>query len=180
MDHVLDNPLFNALASGNKHFANGTDNVKYFPKEVSPFAGSADLSTASLAILYNLLPAERAVVLITAKELEIPQQWEIVHQSEVHQMMGDKVPVPTIDHAEIVPLTIDHVAQMLALTKLTNPGPFEERTIEFGNYAGIFNNGQLVAMAGHRLHIDNYIEISAVCTDPNHLGKGYARALLLH
>jgi predicted GNAT family acetyltransferase len=180
MDHVLDNPLFNALASGNSHFANGTDRIKYFPKEVSPFAGSADLSAASLTALYQMLPAERAVVLITAKQPDIPEPWELIHQSEVYQMMGDQVSVPAIDHEGIVPLTIENVDQMLTLTKLTNPGPFEERTIEFGNYAGIFNGDQLVAMAGHRLHIDDYIEISAVCTDPDHLGKGYARALLLH
>jgi predicted GNAT family acetyltransferase len=180
MDHVLDNPLFNALASGNSHFANGTDKIKYFPKDVSPFAGSADLSAASLTALYQMLPAERAVVLITAKQPDIPEPWELIHQSEVYQMMGDQVSVPAIDQEGIVPLTIENVDQMLTLTKLTNPGPFEERTIEFGNYAGIFNGDQLVAMAGHRLHIDDYIEISAVCTDPDHLGKGYARALLLH
>jgi len=180
MDHVLDNPLFNALASGNKHFANGTDDVKYFPKEVSPFAGTKDLSTTSIAALYDMLPAERAVVFITAKELEIPKQWELIHQSKVYQMMGNEVPVPTVDHEAITPLSINDVAQMLTLTKLTNPGPFEKRTIEFGNYAGIFSGDKLVAMAGHRLHIDDYIEISAVCTDPDHLGKGYARALLLY
>jgi predicted GNAT family acetyltransferase len=180
MDHVLDNPLFNALASGNSHFDNGTNNVKYFPKEVSPFAGTKDLSPTSIAALYDLLPSNRVVVLITAKQLEIPEPWELIHQSEVYQMMGDQVPVSAVDHEGIAPLTIADVTQMLSLTKLTNPGPFEERTIEFGNYAGIFDGEQLVAMAGHRLHIDDYIEISAVCTDPAHLGKGYARALLLH
>ena len=35
-------------------------------------------------------------------------------------------------------------------------------------------------MAGHRMHVGNYTEISAVCTHPDFLGKGYARALLLH
>jgi predicted GNAT family acetyltransferase len=35
-------------------------------------------------------------------------------------------------------------------------------------------------MTGQRLHVDNYTEISAVCTHPNYLGKGYAAALMLH
>jgi predicted GNAT family acetyltransferase len=69
---------------------------------------------------------------------------------------------------------------MLALTKLTNPGPFVEKTIDFGHYRGVFEGDQLVAMAGQRLHIFDYAEISAVCTHPDHLGRGYARQLLLH
>jgi predicted GNAT family acetyltransferase len=69
---------------------------------------------------------------------------------------------------------------MLSLTKLTNPGPFAERTIDFGHYRGIFENNELAAMAGQRLHAFNYAEISAVCTHPDHTGKGYARQLLIY
>ncbi len=68
---------------------------------------------------------------------------------------------------------------MLELTNLTKPGPFGRRTIEFGNYEGIFVNDQLVAMTGQRFHCYHHIEISAVCTHPLHQGKGYAKQLLL-
>jgi predicted GNAT family acetyltransferase len=84
---------------------------------------------------------------------------------------------PTV---EIVDLTNEHIPAMLSLTKLTNPGPFLERTIEFGHYRGIFDGEELVAMAGQRIHAFNYAEISAVCTHPDYLGKGYARQLLLN
>jgi predicted GNAT family acetyltransferase len=80
---------------------------------------------------------------------------------------------------ELVTLTDEHIPQMLALTALTNPGPFAERTIDFGHYQGIFDGDKLVAMAGQRLHPGNYAEISAVCTHPDYLGRGYARQLLL-
>ncbi len=66
----------------------------------------------------------------------------------------------------------------MALTQLTHPGPFLERTIEFGNYEGIFNSGELIAMAGQRMHAYEYVEISAVCTHPDHTGKGYGRSLI--
>ena len=33
-------------------------------------------------------------------------------------------------------------------------------------------------MAGERLHLTDYTEISAVCTDPDHTGKGYAAFLV--
>lgn len=180
MHHVLDNPLFNALLTGCKHFAGGTDNEKYFPQKVSPFAGTRDFNPASIATLYDLLPNERVIVFITAQQSESLSPWKIIHQSKVYQMLGDSILPHNTSHAEIVPLTTADVPQMLSLTKLTNPGPFEERTIEFGEYSGIFNNGQLVAMAGQRLHVDDYMEVSAVCTHPDHLGKGYARTLILH
>ncbi|HTF27601.1 MAG TPA: GNAT family N-acetyltransferase, partial [Flavitalea sp.] len=41
-------------------------------------------------------------------------------------------------------------------------------------------NSQLVAMAGQRLKVFQYTEVSAVCTHPDHVGNGYARRLLLH
>ena len=68
---------------------------------------------------------------------------------------------------------------MIVLTEMTHPGPFFNRTIEFGNYKGIFSGNDLVAMAGQRLHADQYVEISAVCTHPAHTGKGYATQLII-
>jgi predicted GNAT family acetyltransferase len=37
----------------------------------------------------------------------------------------------------------------------------------------------LVAMSGQRLQVPGYTEVSAVCTHPEHTGKGYAAALML-
>ena len=66
---------------------------------------------------------------------------------------------------------------MLDLVALAQPGPFLPRTIEMGNYYGIRQDGKLVAMAGERLHLTGFCEISAVCTHPNFRGRGYAAAL---
>jgi predicted GNAT family acetyltransferase len=73
-----------------------------------------------------------------------------------------------------------HIGEMMNLAAITKPGPFGPRTIEFGHYYGFFENGQLVAMTGQRLHVQNFTEISAVCTHPEWLGKGYASALVQH
>jgi predicted GNAT family acetyltransferase len=67
---------------------------------------------------------------------------------------------------------------MLELTALTKPGPFGRRTHELGYYVGIRDEGKLVAMAGERLKVPGYTEVSAVCTHPDHLGKGYAGRLM--
>jgi predicted GNAT family acetyltransferase len=67
---------------------------------------------------------------------------------------------------------------MVALATLTEPGPFRRRTIELGNFYGIFDGDQLVSMAGKRMHIPGFVEVSAVCTHPDARGRGYARALM--
>ena len=72
----------------------------------------------------------------------------------------------------------NHVGQMLDLIELTQPGPFQFSTIEMGDYFGVFDQGELVAMAGERLFAYPFREISGVCTRPGHEGRGFARNLV--
>ena len=180
MQHILNNPIYNALVTGNSHLAQGGGAVKYFPMEISPFAGLEILDEPSFSQLAAMLPYGRIVACITAAVPAISPEWKILKQEVILQMTGEHIVLPNTHISGIVPLNKTHVPQMLALTKLTNPGPFLERTIEFGHYHGIFNGPQLAAMAGYRLHAGQYVEISAVCTNPNFLGHGYAAGLMLY
>jgi predicted GNAT family acetyltransferase len=47
-----------------------------------------------------------------------------------------------------------------------------------GTYYGIRINNELVAMAGERLAVPGFREISAVVTHPEQVGKGYATLLM--
>jgi predicted GNAT family acetyltransferase len=179
MQHPLDNPAFNALISNNKHLANGTEQAKHFADNVAPFVGLRDNSDNDFQQLYELLPYDRPAVFIKDVEQQFSKDWSVLRAMRVPQMIFDK-PAENNPSVEIVELTDEHIPQMLSLTKLTNPGPFLERTIEFGHYRGIFDGEELVAMAGQRMHAFNYAEISAVCTHPDYLGRGYARHLLLN
>lgn len=179
MDHILDKQTWNALITGNNNLAKGNETVKYFDKEVSPFVALKDDSIEDFKMLYEELPHSGPVLLLSTSEIQIPNMWKVLNKIEGFQMVHeDKVQLPNTQ-AEIIPLRVEHVPQMLALTKQTNPGPFAPRTIEFGHYYGIFDGDKLVSMAGQRMHPFNYAEVSAVCTDPNYLGHGYARQLLL-
>ena len=66
----------------------------------------------------------------------------------------------------VVSLGVVDVPEMLELVRLTNPGPFDERTLKLGDYVGVRDAGVLVAMAGQRLHFTGWTEVSAVCTLP--------------
>jgi ribosomal protein S18 acetylase RimI-like enzyme len=82
--------------------------------------------------------------------------------------------------AEAVPLGEADVPEMLDLVARTRPGPFRPRTVETGSYVGFRRGGELVAMAGERMSLPGWTEISAVCTDPGHRGQGLAGRLVRH
>jgi predicted GNAT family acetyltransferase len=82
------------------------------------------------------------------------------------------------DSPEIVRLGVQDSPEMVELATLTKPGPFGPRTHQLGTYLGVRFEGELVAMAGERLKVPGYTEVSAVCTHPEHTGKGYARVLM--
>lgn len=88
---------------------------------------------------------------------------------------GTLAPVGPVDAR---PLGDGDVPAMMDLVALTEPGPFSDRTIEMGRYAGVFDGDRLVAMAGERLHPEGRTEISAVCTHPDGRGRGLASGLV--
>jgi len=178
MEHPLDNPIYNALNSGNKNLSAGNEFVKYFSKDVSPFAGFKGSTAAGLDQLYNMVPSQRTLAVFTPEEISISNQWNLINHMNVLQMVYHHPAPNDVTDEELIPLEEQHIPAMLDLTKLTNPGPFLQRTIEFGHYEGVFKGNELVAMSGQRLNPCPYAEISAVCTHPDHLGNGYASQLL--
>jgi ribosomal protein S18 acetylase RimI-like enzyme len=180
LDHALDNPVWNAMISSSSNLALGAGQIKFFPEDLSPFVGLENVNEESLQQLFEMISNERIVAIVTARSLNIPVDVNIIRQAKLLQMTRENAALPSVNLEGIEPLDKKHVPQMLALTRLTNPGPFLERTIEFGNYTGIFNEGELAAMAGRRLHVDQYVEVSAVCTHPDHAGKGYGSRLILN
>lgn len=176
--HVLDNPIWNALLTGNKAFALGNNLALSIRRNMGAFAGMPHYGPDAWRALYEGTPAGAIVVLFTPDSLVVPQGWQVLLEKVLLQMVHTgplSVPAPS---SGIILLCEMHVPAMLRLTQLTKPGPFLERTIDFGNYEGIFENGELVSMAGQRLQPKPYTEVSAVCTHPHAVGKGYAAMLI--
>jgi ribosomal protein S18 acetylase RimI-like enzyme len=105
-----------------------------------------------------------------------PPGWEVVFQEPANQFVAG-VLRPEEAEAEIVELGPEHAPAMVALTELTQPGPFKAGTIAMGRYFGIFHGDQLVAMAGQRFRPVGHVEVSAVCTHPDARCRGYGGAL---
>lgn len=168
------------MTSGDRVLSFGTGSVKYFDETVSPFAGFEHHYKEGFDELYTLLPAGRNILYATPFEIEPPKGWQLLHGIPGLQFVyeGRTISIPA--PFTLIPLGEQHIEQMVELATLTRPGPFGPRTIDFGHYYGIFEDEQLIAMTGQRLHPLGYTEISAVCTHPAHLGKGYAAALVQH
>ncbi|HYO22381.1 MAG TPA: GNAT family N-acetyltransferase [Flavisolibacter sp.] len=180
MEPLLRNPVYHSLLLNDQHLGSGSQKAKYFYKDVSPFAGFEEGYAKGFGDLYDLLPASRTILYASPLPLIQPQGWNVVQEINGLQFLFEGVATLEVESFRPATLEQQHVEQMMKLAALTKPGPFGPRTIEFGHYYGVFEKGQLVAMTGQRLHVHNFTEISAVCTHPDHLGKGYASALIKH
>jgi len=179
MIHLLDNPVWSALNSNNSSLGFGNNKIKKFKPEISSFAGLSSNDADHFRELNELLEANQVTAVFSPDNRLDVEPLKLIDKIEGFQMIFNENVNDFKDRKDVVELSEKDVPAMLSLTKLSPPGPFLEGTINFGNYRGIFDGNLLVAMAGHRLHSDPFVEISAVCTHPDYLGKGFARKLIL-
>jgi GNAT superfamily N-acetyltransferase len=173
----LDNPIWNALTTAHRSMARSNGRAARYASDVSPLAGLADASAEAFAAMRELVGPTESVALFTAEPLDVPGEWEVKRTRSMQQMICAEMMDPP--PAEVAKLTNEDIPDMLSLTALAQPGPFLPRTIGMGNYFGIrASDGRLIAMAGERLKLDGFTEISAVCTHPDFRGRGYGRALV--
>ncbi|EKX60745.1 GNAT family N-acetyltransferase [Streptomyces ipomoeae] len=197
--HVLDNPAWAALTGphalphslkgmGGTPIAQRIGHAARYHQDMAPFHAVSDeddpRAWADLAALVG--PGGTASVRGVA---EAPEGWEVVRTGHGVQLVDTSLraePDP-----EAVRLGPDDVPEILDLVARTEPGPYLPRTVEMGTYLGIRHRGRLIALAGERsemgvppaegwgrLHPPGWTEISAVCTDPDHRGRGLATRLV--
>lgn len=173
---VLDNPAWYALTGHHRPFAEEYGAARRYHPDVSVFHALPDhpdeQSWSDLAHLVG----PGAELALNGPLIEPPPGWALLGVGDGVQMLAEHV-TPAPDD-EAVRLTAADVPEMLALVERTKPGPFRTRTVELGTYLGIRRDGRLVAMAGERLHLPGWTEISAVCTDPDLRGQGLAGRLV--
>lgn len=173
----LDNPAWSSLATGHKSLARTHGLAARYPSDISPIAAIREPSARAFTDLHALTVPDEIVGLVAAFDMTIPSDWEVVLSRMIDQMVCEDFH-PAGDATPLL-LSEKDVPEMVALTKLTQPGPFEHGTIGMGKYLGLRDrDGTLMAMAGQRMSLAHFREISAVCTSPAHQGKGYAGKLM--
>jgi ribosomal protein S18 acetylase RimI-like enzyme len=186
---LLDDPVWHALTGPHRRFAVASDDDDDMARacryrvDVAPFAALRDVTDRQawhdLAELCG--PVGRAA-LEAGGTISVPAGWTVATVFPVAQMIAPTDGLTTVSSSipaeTLVPLGKRDAAEMIALAELTHPGPFAASTVELGGYLGVRREGRLVAMAGRRMHLPGWIEISAVCTHPDHRGLGLARLLI--
>lgn len=174
--HALDRPVWESLASRHASLSAGGALAKRYLRDVNLFASSRDDSAAALDALVALVEPREHVYVLQVPEIAIPSALRATKTALGVQMVATR----RIDAAaadDVVMLGDADAPDMLALAQLTQPGPFLARTHVMGTFRGIRIDGRLAAMAGERMHMPGWTELSGVCTHPDFRGRGLARRL---
>lgn len=172
----LDNPIFESLDGTHARFAQTRGLAKRFRPDVSILAGLKEPTEAAWRDLAELVEPEEKVGLFFELPTKAPAGWTVLREAPLFQMVHSGGEIAS-EPRELGELGEADAPEMLALAKLTMPGPFELKTRELGTYLGIREHGKLIAMTGERLKLPGLTEVSAICTHPDHAGRGHARAL---
>jgi ribosomal protein S18 acetylase RimI-like enzyme len=173
---ALDRPIWSALTSRHRSLAVGGDRARRYPPDIAPFAAVFEFTPGAVSDL-RALAADGPVALQTLTSLDSLDGLEVQSRLVLRQMIAADG-APDGPHVSPDVLGAGDVPAMLELTALTKPGPFFPRTYQLGRYIGIRDGDRLAAMAGERMRLDGYTEISAVCVHPDYRGKGYAQTLM--
>lgn len=172
----LDRPVWASLMHA-PELAMGGDLAKRYRPEVHCFASAKDESRESLQAFADLIAPGQTVFVAQADPIIVPPGLQLVKQAQGVQMLATQDLTPAVDGVAVLDLGDADAEDMLALTRLTEPGPFMPRTHTMGRFIGVRENGRLVAMAGERMRFAGGTEISGVCTHPDVRGRGYGRML---
>ncbi|MER9871851.1 GNAT family N-acetyltransferase [Mesorhizobium sp. M0195] len=178
MRHLLDRPIWSALQTRHRAFAQGNDLARRYRPSIVPFAATGADDAESLRALEQLVSAGESVILLQSDAIALPAGLCATSTAAGVQMIAER-PLQTVSDKRVQRLTRDDAAEMLALALLTKPGPFTLEALSLGDFCGVKIEGRLVAMAGERMKQPGYTELSGVCSHPEFRGGGLGKLLSL-
>lgn len=177
MEEKFDNPVWTALEETHKKFALITDEGRFYKPEICPFAAirANDQIDKALAFYADQCKNFFFVNKEPIRRPNFPSHQEVF----CDQMILENFNAPTYTHT-IVPLQQKDKKALYDLVWKVMPGYYKEETFSMGNYYGVFDKEKLIAATGERLQTHDFIEVSAVVTDPDYQRMGLAKQLVGH
>lgn len=173
----LDAIFWNTMTGPHARHASGAGGARRYASGFSPIIAFRDNALPDFDALSPFC-APGEMFYCEGWQGACPEGWRIDAETTMFRMVWD-ASQPTADDApEAVKLGLQHADEAVALAALCRPGPFGPRTIELGDYYGVFDDGRLIAMAGQRMRVPGYTEVSGVCTHPDAQGRGLAKKLM--
>lgn len=182
--HPLDNPPWTALTTHQSGIALVEGMARRFPPEMAVHGALALPMPQAWESLARL--ARTPVCLFSAKPLALPPGWTVTRHAEVLEMVHEDgsgatgaAAVPGTGTLDISELAESDVPEMSVLYEATRPErKMCPRNQKLGTFLGVRCEGKLVAMAGLRMHLPGYREITTVGTMPGFEGRGYSTAVV--
>jgi predicted GNAT family acetyltransferase len=174
---ALDRPVWASLTGPHAGLSTGGPLARRYVADVNVFASAADDGPDALQALAALVGPGEQIFIAQAQEIVVPPGLTLIKQGSCIQMVACRKLQNEEFGVDFRALEDANGADMLRLARLTEPGPFVERTHAMGRFIGVHDQGQLVAMAGERFRLPDFVEVSGVCVHPDWRGRGLARVL---
>ncbi len=180
--HVLDDVAWHALTGPHADLAltSRDGRARRYADEIAPFCGVQRLDDDGWAALAELVGPDGVAVFLRGEVEAAPAGWtELLREPATQYVAADLTqPAPEVS-CEVVELTASDSPDMVALAAATEPGPFGPNSHLTGRWFGIRRDGRLVAMAGERIRVEGFGEVSGVCVDPSVRGQGLGAVVTL-
>jgi ribosomal protein S18 acetylase RimI-like enzyme len=175
---LLDRPVWNALTTEQAHLAVATGAAVRMDPGYGPFAAARDDGRkAQAALAATLRGPDDRVGVVEREAWPVPEGLRVLGGGELVQMVFEGPAPEEPDDPRIERLKTKDAKAMAALAHATEPGPWGSKTHLYGDYFGIRIGGKLAAMAGERMRLPGYAELSGVSTWPEFRGQGLASVL---
>jgi predicted GNAT family acetyltransferase len=177
MTDLLERPVWGALTTSHTALAEGGVLARRYPRAVTSLAAIRNEDTENLAALASLMSSGETAILLQPARLAPVASLERVMEADVVQMVAT-ASLPEVTDPRVEPLTEADAPTMLDLATLTKPGPFTLKALSLGRFWGVKRDGRLVAMAGERMRVPGFTELSGLCTHPDVRGQGLGALML--
>jgi ribosomal protein S18 acetylase RimI-like enzyme len=176
-DNKLDNPAWYSLLECHQKFSVGYPTIKFYHPDYCPFGGfETNTGITEYISAYSKIADNFFVI---GEKPALPNNVALKKELTCLQMVINNS-IDTAIKEDIILLTSKHSHILFQLINLVQPGYFKTKTALLGNYFGIFKNGELVSVAGERMKMNGFVEVSAIVTHPNYTGQGYAKQLITY
>jgi len=177
MINKLDNPVWYSLLETHKNFSIVYKDLKFYDPDYCPFGGfeSEDDIPAQIDEYSKLIDS----FFVVGEKPKFSEKITLKNELVCLQMIVENR-IDLESKESIIRLNDKHGESLYNLVNLVQPGYFKKKTILMGDYYGIFKTDKLVAVAGERMKMNDFIEVSAVVTHPLYTGRGYAKQLIAY